>query len=127
MHPKFKERVTSVLAWTEAASEEDQLAGGGGPPHDGGMEARVAKLEATVEYIQRDIAEIKIDLKSMDQALRQFGGDVNVEFRSIRSESKDEFKTVRAEARADFIKLFSALIVATLGLAGLMAKGFGWI
>lgn len=86
------------------------------PPHDGGMEARVAKLEASVEYIQRDVAEIRSDLKSLDQAIRKFGGDVN-----------GEFKAIRSEAKADFHKLFGALIVATLGLAGLMAKGFGWV
>lgn len=102
--------------WPEAFQKRRPLEKGDGGGNDGDMEARVAKLEAAVEYIQRDVAEIKGDVKSMDQALRQFGGEVN-----------GEFKAVRAEARADFVKLFSALIVATLGLAGLMAKGFGWL
>lgn len=89
---------------------------GSGGGNDGGMEARVAKLEATAEYIQRDVAEIKADLKTINEALRAFGNEVNGEFRSVR-----------AEAKTDFRLLFGALITVALGLAGLMAKGFGWI
>jgi hypothetical protein len=61
------------------------------------MEARVAKLEASVAHIERDIAEIKLDL------------------REIRQEFRQEFKIV-----------YAFIITATLGLAGLMAKGFQW-
>jgi hypothetical protein len=62
------------------------------------MEARIAKLESDVEYIKRDIAEIKTDVKE-----------------------------TRKDLKVDFRLLFGALIVAALGLAGLMAKGFHWI
>jgi hypothetical protein len=62
------------------------------------MEMRVAKLEASVEYIQRDIGDIKIEVRGL-----------------------------RADARSDFRLLFGALIAAVLALAGLMAKGFHWI
>ena len=61
------------------------------------MEARVAALEAHVTHIQGDVAEIKRDLKDL-----------------------------RVDARGDFRILFGAIIAAALGLAGLMAKGFGW-
>ena len=37
----------------------------GEPPYDGGMEARIAKLETTVEYIQRDIKELKEDVRAI--------------------------------------------------------------
>lgn len=62
------------------------------------MEARMAKLKSGVEYIQRDIAEIKGDIKD------------------IRNHQRDDFRL-----------LFGTLITVTLGLAGLMAKGFGWL
>jgi hypothetical protein len=74
------------------------LEGGGDGPHDGGMEARVAKLEAASEFIRTDIADIKGDIR-----------------------------TLRDQARTDFRILFGATITTTLALAGLMAKGFGWL
>lgn len=40
---------------------------------------------------------------------------------------RQEFKEVRSEMKNDFLFLFGALITVTLGLAGLMAKGFGWL
>lgn len=64
----------------------------------GDMEARVAKLESDVEYIKRDISEIKSDIKD-----------------------------IKTDAKTDFRILFGAIISVALGLAGLMAKGFGWI
>src|ERR1700740_920611 len=69
---------------------------GGGGTFDG-MEARVAKLEAAADYIQRDVGEIKIELR-----------------------------TLCDNARTDFRLLFGAIITTTLGLAALMAKGFHW-
>jgi hypothetical protein len=73
-----------------------KAAGGGGT--SGGMEPRVAKLEAAVEHIQRDTTDIKTDMR-----------------------------TLRDNARTDFRLLFSAIIVVALGLAGLMARGFHWL
>ena len=76
------------------------LGGGGGD--DGGMEARVAKLEATTEYIQRDIKELKDDLRAV----------------------KNEISGIRT---TDFRLIFGAIIAVAVGLAGLMAKGFHWL
>lgn len=86
-------RVVSSAGWPPSPID-----GGGNPPHDGGMEARVAKLESAVEYIQRDIGEIKTDIRE-----------------------------IKTDARGDFRLHFTALIAVALGLAALMAKGFGWI
>lgn len=66
------------------------------------MEARIAKLEASVEHIQTDVAEIK------------------TEFRDVR-------KDITAIRTADFRVLFGAIIAATLGLAAVMAHGFHWM
>ena len=72
--------------------------GGRQPPGGGGMEARVAKLEASVAHIERDIGEMKTDVRGL-----------------------------RSDARTDFRLLFGALIAVALGLAGMMARGFGWL
>lgn len=62
------------------------------------MEARVAKLEAAVEHIQRDTTDIKTDLRGMRDLMW-----------------------------SNFKLTFAALIAVAIGLAGLMAKGFHWI
>lgn len=48
------------------------------PPDDGGMEARVAKLEAAVEYIQRDVAEVRASLAMLNNTLSSVQNDVGV-------------------------------------------------
>ncbi|MCJ8518979.1 hypothetical protein ABID21_001883 [Pseudorhizobium tarimense] len=90
-----------AMGWMESFGRSELKSGGNGG-NDGGMEARVAKLEAAVEFIQRDVAELKTDIKDMR-------GDIT----SIRT--------------TDFRILFGAIISVALGLAGLMAKGFGWL
>jgi hypothetical protein len=75
---------------------------GGGGGDNGAMEARLAKLEAAQEFIQRDIKELK-------DGVRAIKGDIT----AIRT--------------TDFRIIFGALIAVALGLAGLMAKGFHWI
>jgi hypothetical protein len=62
------------------------------------MEARVARLEASVEHIERDIAELKADGRSMRQAIDR-----------------------------DFRITWGGIITLGIGLTGLMAKGFGWL
>lgn len=73
------------------------LSTGGGGGTSGGMEARVAKLEATLEHIGREMSDVKADVR-----------------------------TLRDNARTDFRVLFGAIIAVALGLAGLLAKGFHW-
>lgn len=75
-----------------------RLASGGDPPHDGGMEARIAKLESAMEHVQQDIRDIKQDVRE-----------------------------IKSDARTDFRLLFGALIATALGLAALMAHGFRWL
>lgn len=82
--------------------ERKALKSGGEPPYDGSMEARVAKIETAVEFIQRDLKDFKDEI------------------REVR-------KDIVAIRTTDFRIIFSAIIFVSLGLAGLMAKGFGWL
>jgi hypothetical protein len=74
------------------------LKSGGSDGTSDGMEARLAKVESALEFIGREMTD-----------------------------AKTEIRTLRDHARTDFRVLFGAIIIATLGLAGLMAKGFHWI
>lgn len=82
--------------------ERESADNSGRPPSSGGggptLEARIAKLESTAEHVQRDMAEVKADLREL-----------------------------RRDLRTDFRLLFGALISVALGLAGLLAKGFKWL
>ena len=71
---------------------------GGGGPAGSPLEPRVAKVEAAVEHIERDIADIKA-----------------------------EMRTMRANARSDFRLLFGTIISVALGLAALLSKGLHWL
>jgi hypothetical protein len=74
------------------------LAGGNEPPHDGVMEARVAKLEATALHMQSDISDIKQDLRDF-----------------------------RSQTHADLRWLLGAMAAAFLVLLGAIAHGFHWL
>lgn len=63
---------------------------------------RMGRLEALVELILRDIAELKVDIN-----------DLRAQIIAIRT--------------TDFRILAGMIIATSLGLAGMMAKGFGWL
>lgn len=70
--------------------------------YDSAMETRLARIEVAVEYMQRDIKELKDDVRG-----------IHAQLNGIRT--------------TDFRILFGALITVALGLSGVMAKGFGWL
>lgn len=92
-------KVTDSSEWLRRVRERD---GSGEPPYDGGMEARVARLESTAEHIQSDVTELKADVRELR-------------------------KDVAAIRTTDFRIMFGALIAGILGLAAIMAHGFHWI
>jgi len=73
------------------------LAGGGGPPHDPGMEARVAVLE----QIAKDTKDALVDLRT-------------------------EMRGLRSEQRTDYRWLLSIMLGVGGALLAAMAKGFHW-
>lgn len=70
----------------------------GGPGGGDGLEARIARLEVSVSHIESDVRDIKTDLRDL-----------------------------RNKVDSHLVLLFGALIATAVGLAGLMAKGFGWL
>ena len=99
LHPTFEAKLRDVVFDAlGSAAPHVFSAGGSGGGDSTGLEPRIAKLEATTEHIQSDVKDIKTDVRE-----------------------------IRGDHDRDFRILFGALIISTLGLAGVMAKGFGWI
>lgn len=97
LHPEFEASIRDVV--NEATGGGFITSGGDGSGSgSSGLEARIAKLEATTQHIQSDITEIKQDVRDLGKT-----------------------------QGTDFRILFGALIFTALGLAALMAKGFDWI
>lgn len=61
MHPRFRHRI-NALDRTLGAAQDGGLDNGGGPPHDDGMEARVAKLEEFVTDARERLVKIETRL-----------------------------------------------------------------
>jgi hypothetical protein len=75
-------------------------------------EVSLGRMESDISYIKRDISDIRSDMK-------EFRGDI---------------KEIRADMKNDFRLIFKTMLVGALGLgalmlslAGVMAKGFGWL
>ncbi|MBZ7576315.1 hypothetical protein FML15_03115 [Klebsiella michiganensis] len=62
-------------------------------------------MESDISYIKRDISDVKDDIKDV----------------------RNDIKDIRKDMKGDSRLTFGALIAVALGLAGLMARGFGWI
>jgi len=75
----------------------NQYGNGGGSGGDG-VESRIARVESDVKNIFIHLGDIKIDIREL-----------------------------RSDIKTDFRILWGALFVATIGLAGMLAKGFEWI
>lgn len=127
---EFQRRKEAIDQRAESRLSSRNLAIGGGGPHDPGMEARVAKLEAAVESIQRDTSDLKQDLRGLRADMgREITGlriDLGREITGLRSDVRQDSSELRRAAERDFRLLFGTLITAVLGLAALMAKGFHW-
>ena len=70
----------------------------GGSIGGDGVEARIARVESDFKNILIQLGDIKTDIREL-----------------------------RRYIKTDFRILWGALFVATIGLAGLLAKGFEWI
>jgi hypothetical protein len=66
------------------------------------LEARVARLEIHVEHVERDIAELKAEVRSMRLAMDR-------------------------DFRITWAGIIALGVGLGVGLSGLMAKGFGWL
>lgn len=81
MPDKASSDSTNVISFNQWTKQQPPNAGpldsGGGPPNDGDMEARVAKLEAHFEYIRKDLDAILAGQKEIVGHIGKLRDDSN--------------------------------------------------
>ena len=100
-------------------------------------ELRLFRAEVRVEFanLRREFDE-KFDAfrKEFDGKFDTFRQENDGKFDTFRKENngkldslRDKLDDYRKESKADLLKLAAILVSAMLGLAGMMARGFGWL
>jgi hypothetical protein len=113
------------------------MADTGGPTHEPGLEARVARLESDVAYMRGDVAEIKATLNRIAPLIDEFHGFLRAtlpnlvtkaELANLRTELKSEMAELRLEIaqrptrRQSVFDIFA--IVALIGAILTIASRF---
>lgn len=112
-----------VGPWGDKRPSRDDNDGNGTGGGGNDMEIRIARLESDVEYIKRDIAEIRQDAKDFRAEVRESFNLLHADIGSVRAELSSKTEGLRADIKV----LWGGLFAVALGLAGLLAKGFHWI
>jgi len=120
------------------------------------VDDRFGKLDTKIDdrFVKLD-TKIDDRFAKLDEKIEKLGARVNDRFEKLEAKFEDRFvkmeakfedrfeklelrfdakfdrvdarfEEVRISARSDFHLLFGSLIASALGLAGMMAKGFGW-
>ena len=87
---------------------------------NGGMEARIARLESDVAHIRTDLADVKADVRSMRDKL---DAKIDAKFDGLTAWI-DRLSDSLAAAKVWALLLYIALAA---GLFGTLARGFGWL
>ena len=83
------------------------------------MNARFDKVDDRFEKVDDRFERLEA---KFDDRFERLEAKVDAKFDRVDA----KFEQVGIKARSDFHLLFGSLIASTLGLAGMMAKGFGW-
>ncbi len=93
--------------------------GGGGGPHDPAMEARVAKLEACMEFVQRDLGEVRGDARAILERLGSIDSTLSgMKERMDRFPTKLQLSLWAGGGLIALLAVAAALIAMLLRLSG---------
>ncbi|WP_426174564.1 hypothetical protein [Massilia sp. TWR1-2-2] len=91
-----------------------------------GLEFRLDAVERRLDAVERRLDAVERRLGAVESKLAELGERVarletGVEY------FYSELKNVSQRQITDFRLMFGSLITVAIGLAGMMAKGFGWL
>lgn len=87
----------NVIPFNQESRNGSNTTGGGG----GNMEARLAKLESDVEYIKRDIGDIKFVLNKIDSKLDENNLSYTKTIDKSVERIQDEMKELKSELKSE--------------------------
>jgi hypothetical protein len=94
------------------------------------LEERVARLEANVEHIQKDVSDMKIDIRRLGDKIDSVDQKLSAKIESV----KDSVTTLAINMEKSFAVLHAARafdrvwwLLMSGALLGVMARAFKWI
>ena len=94
------------------------------------LEERVARLEANVEHIQKDVSDLKIDLRRLNDKIDSVDQKLSAKIDSL----KDTVSALAINMEKGFASLHAARafdrvwwLLMSGALLGVMARAFKWI
>ena len=125
-------RINMIRSMEPDSDPAPDLAGGGGPPHDPGMEARVSALEASFGDLKTILARLEPTLARVDDRTRKMETDLasmDGRFRKIETDMLPKLGADVAELKGRISQLPSTIqmigfVLVVLALAG-VTRYFG--
>ena len=92
-----------------------------------GMEARIARLESDVEHIRSDMADVKIELRTLRDKMD--GMSTNLTQRIVDLTDRIDIVNTSLKDGLASAKVWALVLYIVLagGMLGTMARGFGWL
>ena len=86
------------------------------------MEPRIAKLEAGMDHVIRELGEFRQDMRGFRQEIDGFRQEIG----DTRKELRQEIHEFRREIRFDFRLLIIIMMAVFSGITAMLGKGFKW-
>jgi phage shock protein A len=91
------------------------------------MEERVTRLESHYEHIQADVADVKADIRRLDQKIDGKFDSLKDSVSELRLATEKSFNNMERSFHKLTLWGLTLYLALASSLLGVMAKGFGWI
>ena len=91
------------------------------------MEARIAQIESDVGHLRADVADIKIDLRSLSDKVDLLDAKLSEKTEKLAVGLVEMKASLESSIASAKIWLLLILIGYGTAILGAMARGFGWI
>lgn len=100
------------------------IEGGGGGPHDPGVEPRIARLEAAVNHIQEDVRDIKAVLAQLVPVVNRMDGFLQATLPSLATRADVEREAASLRLEIERRPTWARIVASVAVLAAIAAVPF---